>query len=390
MESTSPKDDSLCSNESENSAAAWLRFVRESRWSRTQKHRLLREIGQPGIIYQHSDTAIRQVLQQVGKTAADQARPRAPDQRTLTADKQWLLQSGHHLVRFTDSAYPESLREIHNPPIAFFASGDLACLQRPAIAIVGSRRPTPVGSQFAKTLARDLATLGLTVVSGLALGIDGDAHRGALAVEGATVAVMAGGIDQVYPSRHRRLYQQVEQQACVISEHPPGITARRHSFPQRNRIVSGLAAGVVIIEAAERSGTLITARLAMEQNREVMVVPGSVLSAQYRGSHQLIQQGAALVRDAQDVLEQLPASQLAGLGSPKIVATREHPQPADNRRKKGGEQPLLAQLSDQPTSIDELILASGLTASEVSSMLLLLELEGEIAVADNGGYVRLS
>lgn len=368
----------------------WLQFIREPRWTRSQKHHLLRLIGDPAQIYQSAESDIAQCLRQ-HKSSTRRKNKQAPlDQAALVADQQWLANADNHLVTILDPNYPALLREIHDPPLALFVTGNTQCLQSPAIAMVGSRRPTPVGSHFAKDLARELATAGLVVVSGMALGIDGEAHRGAISTVGQTIAVLAGGIDRIYPARHRQLYQQIVGAGCVVSEYPPGVAVHKHSFPQRNRIVSGLSSGVIIVEAAERSGTLITARFATEQNREVMVVPGSVLSAQYRGSHQLIQQGAALVRDAQDVFDILPQTTLEALSFAPPESLTEANSVAASAAQSYAEHPLLTHLSDQPCSVDQIILASGLTASEVSSMLLLLEVDGVIAAADNGGYVRLS
>ena len=269
-----------------------------------------------------------------------------------------------------------------DPPIALFAKGDASQLARPQIAIVGSRRPTPVGSALAQRLAGGLAELGVVITSGLALGIDSAAHIGALNAGGDSTAVLGSGLDVFTPARNKVLFNRLSCEGLVVSEYPLAYPASRYTFPERNRIVSGLSLGVVIVEAAERSGTLITARLAAEQNREVMVVPGSGLSAQYRGSHALIQQGAALVASVDDVLHCL-GSELNGwkkLSSSGDIAQRSY----------DGDARLLRYIGAESTSMDNIILASGLTSAEVSSMLISLEIEGVVAVSDDGGYINLS
>lgn len=369
-------------------AQAWLRLIREQRWTERQKYRLLAKLGDPKNIYQCADSIIERYL-----CESNDARVRKPDSKqnrniddSLRKDLDWLSQDGNHLITIQDKRYPGLLKEIPDPPLALFARGNLACLADPKIAIVGSRRPTPVGSKIAESLAYDLAGLGLVITSGMALGVDGLAHQGALKAKTPTVAVMGCGLDIVYPSGHRALFQQIVAEGCVLSEYPLGVAPNQYRFPRRNRIVSGLSYGVVIVEAAARSGTLITARLATEQDREVMVVPGSVLSAQYQGSHALIQQGAALITEAADVL------QLLSLVLERIL---QHTGNASSQKSSPEQQtqirsPLLKHLSDQPINADQIILASGLTASEVSSMLLTLEVDGVIAMADGGGYVRLA
>jgi len=386
---------------------AWLRLIRDQRWSDGQKRRLLATFISPERIYQQSLLSLTELVGKGQKTGFNDDRAR------LDADMRWLEKPDHHLITFNHPDYPTLLKELSDPPIALFAIGDLSLLKQPSIAIVGSRRPTPVGAQIASRLASDLSRLGLVITSGMALGIDSVAHRGVLdncasvdqaSVDevsignGATIAVLGCGVDCIYPARHRALYQQISQSGLLLSEYPLGMRATRYSFPQRNRIVSGLSLGVIIVEAAEKSGTLITARLAMEQNREVMVVPGSALSRQYQGSHRLIMQGAALVQESQDVITVLHAELSQSLEQTLHAANstaklgREGDALSENTSIFQAERDhlLLRHIGAESTSIDQIISASGLTAAQVSAMLLTLEIEGLIAAVDDGGYLNLS
>lgn len=369
---------------------AWLRLIRDQRWSARQKRQLLKSFADPVTIYTQTVSSLSEVV------GAKQVSDFCDDQSRLELDCEWLRDPEHHLITLDHLSYPALLKEITDPPIAMFAKGDLSLLEQPSIAIVGSRRPTPIGAQIATKLASELSSIGLVITSGMALGIDGLAHKGALNMladqgagsVGGTIAVLGCGVDCIYPARHRGLYQEISQQGLLLSEYPLGMRATRFSFPQRNRIVSGLSLGVIIVEAAHKSGTLITARLAMEQNREVMVVPGSALSRQYQGSHQLIMQGAALVVQRDDVLHVLQ-SQLSQLleqftNSNGSLKQRELDVECEHQH------PLLKHISTVSTPIDQIISDSGLTAAQVSAMLLTLEVEGLIAAVDDGGYLNLS
>ncbi|MGK0375326.1 MAG: DNA processing protein [Arenicella sp.] len=302
----------------------------------------------------------------------------------IDADLGWLDQPSHYLIPITDPRYPSLLRRLIDPPLALFAIGDITLLNEPQVAIVGSRKPTPIGDRMTRSISRGLASVGVVVTSGMALGIDGIAHQAALQSGGSSIAVLGNGLDTVYPSRHKALFQHLSTAGLLISEYPLGTPPARHTFPQRNRIVSGLSHGVVIVEAAERSGTLITARLAMEQNRDVMVVPGSALSSQYQGSHELIKQGAALVTCSDDVL--------CCLSEPlsRFLQDANSKRPVKHLEVLVTASPLLQYISVESTSVDEIILGSQLTSAEVSSMLLELELIGAVAIANDGGYVNLS
>ena len=359
----------------------WLRLIRHQGWTSKQKGRLVEVFDDASTILAQENHTIRQII---GR--ARSAPSKIPN-KDIELDLAWIEDSHRYLITLTDSRYPKCLKEIPDPPIALFVAGQLACLEDPKVAIVGSRRPTPVGCKMTSLLAGELAALGLVVTSGMALGVDGLAHQAALDVSAPTIAVMGCGLDTIYPARNKRLFNQIQDQGCLISEFPIGIPPLRYHFPMRNRIVSGLSLGVVIVEAAERSGTLVTARLACEQNRELMVVPGTAFSTQYAGSHRLLKDGAALITTSQDVLHELSLHlQMALQNQPDSTAMSSvNPQPAQSEQGQ-----LLRYVGHESTSLETIILASGLTSAEVSSMLLILEVDGVIAVGQDGGYVRLN
>jgi DNA processing protein len=289
------------------------------------------------------------------------------------------------VVTYLDEQYPARLKAISDPPPLLYVTGDPRALDQYAVGIVGSRKPTPAGRVVTEELSRDLATLGFTIISGLARGIDGAAHRGAIAAEGRTVAVLGCGIDQTYPPEHRDLRAQVEAHGAVVTELPPGAYPHGYHFPKRNRIISGLSLGVVVCEAALQSGSLITARLAAEQGREVFAVPGFVRAETSRGPNGLIKQGAKLIEAAWDVVEEL-LPQLedrfrAGLTRSFTAA------PSISLNES---QTLLSNLlSAEPTHIDELILRSGLSASEVAGLLVSMEMHRVIQQLPGNFYIRV-
>lgn len=369
------------SNHSIDSLSDWLRLLRDRRWSGRQKYLLLQYYQQPFLIYQASDAELRYVCQ--GKPVSRRA---GVKEEEIQTDLTWLAQLNHSLVTLYDADYPPLLRAIDDPPIALFAIGRRSLLSEPQIAVVGSRRPTPVGSRVAEMIVADLAQAGVCITSGMALGIDGLAHTTALARSGSTIAVMGCGFNTVYPARHRRLFEQIQQHGLLLSEYPLDMPPTKFTFPQRNRIVSGLSYGVVIVEAAQRSGTLITAKLAAEQNREVMVVPGSALSEQYIGSHQLIQQGAAIVSNAEEILHNVTFQlrQHVQHDSASIEA------PLADSKQAVKQHPLLAYIGSEPCSIDEITESSGLTIAEVSAMLIELEVGKMVAATHEGGYINLT
>lgn len=303
----------------------------------------------------------------------------------------WLNESKeHHLVLAAEPAYPPQLADLPDAPAALFGTGDIQLLREPQLAIVGSRTPTSGGVNNARAFARYLSTQGFVITSGLALGIDAAAHRGALAANGATIAVMGTGPDTIYPREHRELAAEiVAQGGLLVSEWPPGTLARKEHFPRRNRLISGLSEGVLIVEASLKSGSLITARLGAEQGREVFAIPGSIHNPLSRGAHRLIKEGAKLVETAQDIFEELIDTLGARLGqSDQTRPTETTSTPSNTRQIDPEQQKILDCLGFDPQSADTLIAASGLTPAEVSSILLMLELAGHVSTLPGGLYVR--
>lgn len=287
----------------------------------------------------------------------------------------WADQPGQHILTLADAAYPRALLEIADPPTLLYVRGNPALLQKRGLAMVGSRNATPQGLQTAEAFAKALASQGQCIISGLALGIDAAAHRGALAAHGETVAVIGTGADRIYPARNKALALAIVEQGAVVSEFPLGTPALAANFPRRNRIISGLSRGVLVVEAAPESGSLITARLAAEQGREVFAIPGSIHSPVARGCHKLIKQGAKLVETAADVLEEL--GNYVDLPLPRL----DPAQVEDN--------PLLAALGHDPCSLDDLAERTGLHAGQLLPELLILELSGQIAPLPGNRYQRL-
>lgn len=303
-----------------------------------------------------------------------------------TDDAEWLRDKRHQIVRQDDDNFPELLRQIPGPPLLLYVDGNAELLQLPAIAIVGSRNPTAGGERNAYEFARHLASMGFTIVSGLAQGIDAAAHRGALAAGGNTVAFLGHGIDHVYPASNKALAGEIAARGALVSEFPLGMHPSKELFPQRNRLISGISLGTLVVEAAQRSGSLITARLAAEQGREVFALPGSIHNPLARGCHQLIRQGAKLVETADDIVSEL--SPLVGhllQISVESTASQVSPQILDKEYVE-----LRKFIGHDPISADELALHSGLTIDQVSSMLLILELHGEIEALSGGRYSLLS
>lgn len=364
-----------------DSMQSWCLFLRDRRWSLRQKRALINRFRSVESIYAADTAKVHETIQSKPRRTSAEVLPSLIDY-----DLEWLSAPGNHLITINDPCYPAALLQLPDPPLALFASGNLALLNRPQIAMVGSRRPTPVGAKIVQKMSAGLARLGIVVTSGMALGIDGLAHQAALDVGGDTIAVMGCGLDVVYPVRNTGLHQLIAEKGLIVSEFSLGITPSKYTFPMRNRIVSGLSLGVVIVEAARNSGTLITAGFASEQNREVMVVPGSSVSKQYEGSHELIKSGAALVTSSEDVLHCLAKPLKDSLEKLRREPTGA-PEGQDGDRPN---HPLLQFIGAESTAMNAIILSSGLTTAKVSSILLELELTGAIAVAPDGGYVNLS
>lgn len=320
--------------------------------------------------------------------------PAALDPALLARCRDWLRQPGHHLIGWHDPDYPPLLRRAGSPPLALFVAGDPGLLWHPAVAVVGSRGPTAGGRDNARAFSRALAAAGFAVGSGLAAGVDRVAHEAALEAGGITIAVLGTGPDVPYPQEHAGLMARIATEGAVVSEHPPGTAARREHFPSRNRILAGLSLGTLVIEAAGRSGALITARLAADAGREVFAVPGSIHNPMARGCHRLIRDGAALVESADEVIAALGAwaGALRGelrrrLGAAGQVDKDGTTAPSAAMPDDPAHHRLWRALGHDPSTMDQLAERSGLTAAALSSMLLSMELQGRVAV-EHGRYSR--
>ncbi|MGZ8136593.1 MAG: DNA-processing protein DprA [Methylococcaceae bacterium] len=305
---------------------------------------------------------------------------RNPDWAIIDNDLSWIAQKNNTVLTLDDPAYPPQLKEIADPPPLLFVRGDPELLSLPQIAMVGSRNPTILGKETAFNFARTLSQHGFVITSGLALGIDAASHQGALNAKGYTIAVAGTGLDRVYPAQNKDLATEIVNTGAMISEFPPGTTAKANHFPRRNRIISGLCQGLLVVEAARQSGSLITARMALEQNREVFAIPGSIHNPLARGCNALIREGAKLVENTQDILEELNQyfqgdEKLPGVTTQSMLDLEQ--------------QTLLNLVMFSPTSIDNLVENAGLSVETISSMLLILELQGYINATAGGCYVRI-
>ncbi|MBB3826343.1 DNA-processing protein DprA [Xanthomonas arboricola] len=317
----------------------------------------------------------------------------APDQQALDAALHWCTQPGHHLIGWHDPDYPVLLRHIANPPMALFVDGDPNALWHPGVAVVGSRSATAAGRDHTRAFASSLAGAGLSIVSGMAAGVDAIAHEAALAHRDAiTVAVVGTGTDVAYPERHQGLRDRIAARGAVVSEYLPGTGPVAAHFPARNRIIAGLALGTLVVEAAMRSGALITARLAAEAGREVFALPGSLHNPLARGCHHLIRQGATLAQEPAQVVDGLGllSGELASALRERLSAPTQEARPvrtATSARSDPDYQRLWQALGHDPTPMDSLVQRTGLTAAALSSMLLIMELEGDV-VTEHGRYTR--
>lgn len=374
MTATAPK---------EREEAYWLALARGPAALSRHLPELLERFGSPRVLFEAGAAAWRGYPEAVRSYLA------APDWAAVERDLAWPDRPGHHLLAFADPRYPPLLREIPGPPPVLFVRGDPAHLSRPQIAIVGSRNPTLSGRDTGREFARHFAGVGLVVTSGLALGVDAAAHQGALAVAGGcTVAVTGSGLDRIYPASHRDLAEAIAEGGALVSEFAPGTPPLAANFPRRNRILTGLSLGTLVVEAAVRSGSLISARLAVEQGREVFAIPGSIHNPLSRGCHRLIREGAKLVETAEDVLEEL--APLAGVS---VEAARQF---RSGNSSGGGATEALDELQlrvleavgYEPTAVDLVVVRTGLTPDAVCSMLLVLELHGLVASTPGGHYSR--
>ena len=363
----------------------WLALLRVPGLQPDQYHQLLNVFGSP-------EKVLAAGAGSLGKLGLKANSVRAIQDSTtdvIAPDLDWLQHDGHHVVTFHDARYPERLKTIPSAPPLLFVRGDPDFLQLPQLAMVGSRTPTASGSKTAHEFARHLSQAGITITSGLARGIDAASHQGALECLAGTLALVAHGLDIVYPAEHRKLAEAISRNGAVVSEHPIGTRPLKAYFPRRNRIISGLSLGTLVAEAALKSGSLITAKHALEQGREVFAIPGSIHNPLARGCHRLIRQGAKLVETADDILEEISA--LLPDELPGRTVSEDHAR-AENQSSQAldpDHQKLLKCLAYEPVPIDELVDRSGFAASEVASMLLILELEGCV-VSESGLYTRVA
>jgi DNA processing protein len=324
------------------------------------------------------------VLDSVGLATSARDWLLSPDLTRVGADEAWLDANEATLLSALSPDYPPLLALLPDAPAVLYVQGDVSVLAEPQIAMVGSRNPTAGGRDSARTFAAHFARAGLGVTSGLALGIDTASHEGALAAGGVTTAVLGCGLDVCYPQQNRKLADRIVASGAVVSEFPPGVPARPSHFPQRNRIIAGLAAGTLVIEAACRSGSLITARLAGVAGREVFALPGSIHNEMARGCHELIRQGAKLVERPEDVLCELKISLVDQMGATAAPAT------AGSHVLDKAYKILLDALAFEPASVDSLIERTGLNSESIASMLLILELDGHVAPHPGGRYSRMA
>jgi DNA processing protein len=347
----------------------WLRLALADGVGNTSLLRLLTAFGSPEAVLASGRSALMTHL----SAAQCDALLDGPDAAALDAAQAWLEQAGNSLMTLADDDYPKNLLEIADPPAVLYCKGRRDLLNRPGFGIVGSRNATPQGVRDAEAFAHALSDAGLTIISGLALGIDAAAHRGGLAGAGSSVAIVGTGLDRVYPARNKALAHQLVEKGLIVSEFALGTPPLPGHFPRRNRLISGLSRGVLVVEAAPDSGSLITARVATEQGRDVFAIPGSIHSPLARGCHALIKQGAKLVESAADILDELAWPQR--LTPPSLPEQQTDP--------------VLDALDGAPATLDALAQRTGLTLEALSAKLLALELDGRIASLPGGRYQKI-
>ena len=349
--------------------ASWLTLSQIAGLGNESLRRLLQTFGSPEAVFLASSAELARVV----KPAVAQAIAQGIDDEALAVTEIWLNDPGNQILTIADAAYPQSLLNISDPPFLLFVKGRIELLNAPALAIVGSRNASPQGLRNAEAFAQAVSEAGLCIISGMAQGIDAAAHLGGLRGKGASVAIVGTGLDRVYPAANRDLAHQLAQYGTVVSEFPLGTPPLPHNFPKRNRIISGLSLGCLVVEASLQSGSLITARMALEQGREVFAIPGSIHSPQSKGCHVLIKQGAKLVESAQDILEEL-----GGVFIGRQLSAADVP-----------EHELFVHLTFDPVDLDTLSQRSGLTIAALSAILLQLELDGRITTLPGGLYQRI-
>ena len=385
-------------SQTENSLRSWLALTHIPKLGPVRIHSLLEIFDSPSVILD----AGRSGWKQAGLSEKIIQHLSAPDWDKVDADLKWLGQENASIITLDDNRYPEMLKNIPDAPPLLYILGHVEILKQPQLAIVGSRNPTHAGKDIAHDFAVYLANMGMTITSGMAMGIDAAAHQGALdslsnnvSDQGVTVAVMGTGLDRVYPAKNRDLAHQIAEKGALVSEYAPGTPPLPGNFPRRNRIISGLSMGVLVVEAAVQSGSLITARLATEQGREVFAVPGSLHHPLAKGCHALIRQGAKLVETAEHIVEELAGfSAMFNEGEIKNSSFEQKSEQkqeielnsainVDDEYKQ-----VLKCIDFEPTSVDKVVERSGLTADAVCSMLLVLELQGYVTALSGGYYCQ--
>lgn len=352
--------------------ASWLQLTLTPGLSAAALRAMLRQFGLPQSILERRRSELAAYASAEALAALDSRPVRDAVARALD----WASAAGHHVITLADDSYPRLLLEIADPPPLLYAAGAPQLLNRPSLAVVGSRNATPQGERNAESFAQALSDAGMTIISGLALGIDAAAHRGGLAGSGSTIAVLGTGIDTVYPRRNAQLAEHIAQRGLLLTEFALGTSPAASNFPRRNRLISGLAQGCLVVEAALASGSLITARTAADQGREVFALPGSIHSPLSKGCHALIKTGAKLVESADDILAELGGFRPSGFASTTADAGSTSPG-------------LLEHMGHDPVDVDWLCNRAGMSAEQVSSELLRLELDGRITSLPGGLYQRL-
>lgn len=352
--------------------ASWLRLSLTPGLGASTLRSLLREFGLPEAVLARKRSDLVRFVGSAVIEALDSERVAQAVARAI----EWAQADGHWIITLADENYPRALLEIADPPALLYAHGRVELLGRPGLAIVGSRNASAQGESNAAQFAKALSDAGLAIISGLALGIDSAAHRGGLAGQSSTIAILGTGIDVVYPNRNAELAAEIARRGLLVSEFPLGTPAIAHNFPRRNRLISGMARGCLVVEAAVASGSLITARCAADQGREVFAIPGSIHSPLAKGCHVLIKAGAKLVESAEDVLAELQGVRITGYASTAATTPQ-------------AEEGLLSAMGHDPVDVDALCTRAGLSAEQVTSELLRLELDGRVTALPGGLYQRL-
>ena len=349
--------------------ASWLTLSQITGLGNESLRQLLQAFGSPATILTTPVASLKQFV----RPAVANAIVNASNEDFLASVSAWLEDPHNHIVTLADADYPQALLNIPDPPLLLYIKGRLDLLNHSSLAIVGSRTASTQGIRNSEAFARAASEAGLCIISGMAHGIDTAAHVGGLSGKGSSIAVVGTGLDKVYPSANRDLAHQLAQDGALMSEFPLGMPPLAHNFPRRNRIISGLSLGCLVIEATLQSGSLITARMALEQGREVFAIPGSIHMPQSKGCHALIKQGAKLVENANDILEEL--NWYSATANTAAINKIEHP--------------VFAHLGFDPVDIDSLSQCSGLTIEALSAILLQLELDGQVATLAGGMYQRI-